>query len=539
MEEEPFWVLNGETDHRNRRRLRRLYSLFLTSTSLLLLLLVIALAFAFVVVPTLYSFASNIFKPHTVKRSWDSLNLVLVLFAIVCGFLSKNNTNETNTTPRYYQQRRRSFSNNNATTPPPWYGYGYENSDRSFNRLRSFNSYPDLRQHDSSWVDAGERSRFYDDTGLFLRHRPPRSDADEEEEMGFENVATVTSGEVDAAPPPPPQPLSSQSPPPPATRTKGVRRNGKQPFQAEMIEKPESNDLVAENSQPPPQEPEPQPLRSPSPPSPATRTKSVRVNAKRILQVEMESNDLVAENSQSPPAPPQPPPLQAERKAMQGKKKRGIATKEFLTSLRGKKKQRQRSVENFESILNSEPKPPPSPPPQPPSSVFHDMFSSKKSKLKKHHLVPVATHKPRLSNKREHSSHRLEDNAMISGNESPLIPIPPPPPLPPFNMPAWRFRVQGDFVRVDSFGSSRSGSPDLDEVVDSPTSQEDGEEPATGTSLFCLSPDVDSKAHTFIESFRAGLRMEKINSMKLKQGIGRSNLGPSTNPETIKETRLS
>jgi len=30
-------------------------------------------------------------------------------------------------------------------------------------------------------------------------------------------------------------------------------------------------------------------------------------------------------------------------------------------------------------------------------------------------------------------------------------------------------------------------------------------------SLFCPSPDVDTKAHHFIESFRAGLRMAKMN----------------------------
>lgn len=90
--------------------------------------------------------------------------------------------------------------------------------------------------------------------------------------------------------------------------------------------------------------------------------------------------------------------------------------------------------------------------------------------------------------------------------------------------------MQGDFVRVDSIGSSRSGSPDLDEVVESPTSQEESSQsnsPCAPNSLFCPSPDVDTKAHNFIENFRAGLRMAEMNSMK---GIGRSNLGPSPLP---------
>ena len=221
---------------------------------------------------------------------------------------------------------------------------------------------------------------------------------------------------------------------------------------------------------------------------------------------------------------------------------------EFLTSLRGKKKKKQRhtSVENLEAILNSEPisvasQPPPQPQPQlqsPSSSVFQNLFSSKKSKHKKRHTDPVvAIHNPGSSNKRErfHSSEEKND-VVITGNESPLIPIPPPPP--PFKLPAWKFRVQGDFVRVDSIGSS--GSSVVDEVGDSPVGQEASQcnSPSAG-SLFCPSPDVDTKAHTFIERFRAGLKMEKINSMKEKQGIGRSSLGSSTSPQTKQETTPS
>ncbi|KAK7349273.1 hypothetical protein VNO77_06515 [Canavalia gladiata] len=555
----PFWASDGEANHRNRRRLRRSYSLLLTSTSFLVLFLVLALVLMLVVVPTLRSFTSNIFRPHTVKNSWDSLNLLLVLFAIVCGFLSKNNTTETKT-PR--SQYHRTFSN--PSTPPPWYQYSH--TDRSLNRLRSFNSYPDLRQH-SSFVTADERYRFYDDTHLLLRHRQLRPEAEQqEEEMDFENVAAAPPGteavrrnvkrtyqaetigkhEVNdvAAENFQSPPQSPQSPPP------HVRRNAKRIYQNELIEKPERNDVISENSQPPVSMP-PQPI-----------TKPVRRIAKRTYQAETsekpERNDSIATSLQPPP------PLAAERKTVQGKKKRGMGTKDFLTSLRGKKKkQRQKSVENFDSILNSEepfsltPQRPPSPTPPPPS-VFESLFSPKKGKHKKRHIVSVET--TRISNKREHSSsYSLEDNVMITGNESPLIPIPPPPPPPPFKLPAWKFRVQGDFVRVNSIGSSRSDSPDLDEVndnVDSPTSSiqdetsqcnspfapdDDGPSTATVTaaSLFCPSPDVDTKAHNFIQNFRAGLRMAKMNSMKEKREIGRSNLGPSLNSQTIYGSRTS
>lgn len=106
--------------------------------------------------------------------------------------------------------------------------------------------------------------------------------------------------------------------------------------------------------------------------------------------------------------------------------------------------------------------------------------------------------------------------------------------------------MHGDFVRIDSIGSSsRSVSPDLDEeFVESPISQQEEEEGSKCNSPFAPfcppSPDVDTKANTFIERFRAGLRLEKMNSIKEKHGIGRSNLGLSSpNTQAIEETRSS
>ncbi|XP_061365142.1 verprolin [Gastrolobium bilobum] len=531
MEEEedmlpPFWQQNGSTDSRGRRRA---YSVFLSSGALLIFLLVTALAFTFILVPTLHSFTSNIFKPHSVKKSWDSLNLLLVLFAIICGFLSRN----TNESPRSYEDQSFSDTAQDYTKPypetqQPWYEYSDRTPYKSHNRLRSFNSYPDLRQ-ESLWAAADEqRWRFYDDTHV-NGYRELDLDA-REEELGIKNIEVDTfiscTKEVPRARQPPASPPPS---PPPAPRSGDDRRNAKKTYRASgqpenMNEKSKHGALRAERLQPQPQ---------------------------------------------PPPPPPPPPPIQMRTE--QNKKKGGSATKEFLTSLKGKKKkQRQRSLENFERILNSKPPttlplhpPPPPPPPPPPSSVFHNLFSSKKSKHKKinsaspppppRHISSmrvynkteqvhgsVANLKPWMSNTRE-DFYALEEN-VVTGNESPLIPIPPPPPPPPFKMPAWKFRVQGDFVRIDSISSSSSGSPDLDEVVESPSieasqrispfSQDGGEREIL---LFHPSPDVDTKADTFIEKFRAGLRMEKMNSTKEKQGIGKSNLRPSPKTENKQE----
>lgn len=119
------------------------------------------------------------------------------------------------------------------------------------------------------------------------------------------------------------------------------------------------------------------------------------------------------------------------------------------------------------------------------------------------------------------SSRRVEEN-VESGHSSPLIPIPPPPPPPPFKT-SWKFVQDGDYVRVASFNSSRSGSPDLDsedpsDKESSPMGRKDGD---STMPMFCPSPDVNTKAENFIAKFRAGLNLEKVNSVKR-----RSNLGP-------------
>ncbi|MED6185420.1 hypothetical protein PIB30_056887 [Stylosanthes scabra] len=508
MEDTPFWLQSGAASHRSRY-LRRSYSMVFSSGAVLIILVVGATAFMLIIAPTLHSLTSQVLKPHSVKKSWDSLNFVLVLFAILCGFLSKNNTTTTNDTPRsssYQDQtfieatQAQDYAKQNPETPIHWYEYSERTP--SYNRLRSFNSYPDLRQE--SWIAAEERWRFYDDThvGREVRRRPSRPAAGEEqkEEQPQEIFKNI---EVDT-------------------------------FEVRTTEAPSSPPVPAAVPPSPPPAPPPLPSKN--------RPRNSRVTEKPKYK---ESGVESIRQQQSTPPPPPPPPLPA----VHNKNKRGSATKEFFTSLKGKnrKKQRQRSFENFESILNSEPprtlpprQPPPPPPLPPPPSVFQNLFSKKSKHKKGHSDVSSSKANVRTHHRENMNISALEEN-VITGNESPLLPIPPPPPPPPFKLPAWKFLVQGDYVRVDSISSSSSGSPDLDEedVVDSPRSEasqwnnEDNSpsSPQGGDlepeiMLFYPSPDVDTKAGTFIETFRAGLRMEKINSTKEKQGIGRSNLGP-------------
>ncbi|GLU22439.1 hypothetical protein SLE2022_385140 [Rubroshorea leprosula] len=562
----PFFWLQTTDNRRNRRRRSsrgggQSSSFFFNTGFLVILLVFVALAFIFFVIPSFLSFTSQIFSPHSVKKGWNSLNFVLVLFAIVCGFLSGNGSGDDNGG----SEGRSSFapgqrSNSNSSTPRQWYEFSDRNSLR---RMRSFNSYPDLRL-ESSWMVDDDRRRFHDDTGVYdyrgsssnqLYHR--RSWGEREEEGGFgstpkdivvDSIVTEAQRRVSHAAPPHQFPPRPQSPP------------------AQPVPPPSPPRPV---SQPPqPESPPPAPR---SPPRPAPN--AVRRKPKRTYQDLASTNPQQQTPSTPPPPPPPPPPL--FEKSSKSEKKRGSATKDFLNSLRRKKKkQRQRSVENLDALFNPEPSsstlplypppsPPPPPPPPPPPAFFHNIFSGKKSKAKKTpspahapslpqpkplearaskvvpQKAPVTTSKPPLPVKI--SSITNVEESTDSGNESPSISIPPPPPLPPFKIPEWKFVEQGDFVRLKSFQSSRSGSPDSDGVEDplsgesSPSNGKKGESVGGDSSaaMFCPSPDVNTKADNFIARFRAGLQLEKMDSVKRR---GRSNLGPDPVPSSSRDS---
>ncbi|KAB2007898.1 hypothetical protein ES319_D10G062300v1 [Gossypium barbadense] len=552
----PFWLRT--TDN---RRLRRRHLLFNTGI-IIILLLAVAFAFIFIIIPSFLSFTSKIFKPQLVKKSWDSLNLVLVLFAIICAFLSKSNgDNDANETPTSsYQDYKFSSTPRHvdhhvrSSTPGQWSYDHALSSDRtaynSLRRMRSSSSYPDLRQESTGTMNGDDRWRFYDDTGLYNYRSRSRREHDEEQ-VYLNNLKDIavdtvhrTSPQLVSVPPPAAAAASPPTPPqsPPPQPPKAVRRKPKRAYEdvrlRERSERKEDaySEVTNKYSLPSPSSPPPtKPPASPPPPPP-----------------------------HPPPPPPPPPPISgSEKRSKKSEKKRGGVTKEFLTSLRRKKKkQRQRSVENLDEFFNLAtlplypPPSPPPPPPPPPLPSFYNIFSSKKNKARKHHSTsPPPTLPPSMearASKREPNKppvttiqkpplpvkirnvNNVEEN-VESGNESPFNTIPPPPPPPPFKMPAWKFEVHGDFVRLKSINSSRSGSPDLDDPLSGESSPADGNKTGRvdgGESmagpLFCPSPDVNTKADHFIARFRAGLKLEKINSVK-----GRSNLGLDPGPSSV------
>ncbi|MBA0665654.1 hypothetical protein Goklo_002140 [Gossypium klotzschianum] len=472
----PFWLETSDS------RRRKPSSFFLNTGILIILLLVIAFAFVLFVIPSFLSLTSNIFKPQLVKKSWDSVNLVLVLFAIICGFLSNSSNNNTPTPTTTYEATTRPspkhvddhVPGSNPSTPSQWYDRTAYNSLR---RLKSSSSYPDIRQEYSSWmVNGDDRWRFYDDTHLY--NYRSRSRRQHDQQVYINNTKDIAVDTVCTSPQPPPQ-----SPPPQLPKV--VRRKSKRTHYEDAKTKERSE------------------------------RKEVIFSVMKI----------------SPPIDDEP----EKRSSKSEKKTGGGGTNDFLISLRRKKKkQRQRSVENLEEFFNlstlplyQTPSPPPPPPPPPPPlpSFYQSIVSSKKSKARKHHSMepPVTTQKPPFPVKINNKNNVEE--SMESGNESPLNPVPPPPPPPPFKLRPWKFEVQGDFVRIKSINSADSDDPSSGEASPSDVKrmgEMEGED-SRGGALFCPSPDVNTKADHFIARFRAGLTLEKMNSVR-----ARSNLGPTS-----------
>ncbi|GJX01767.1 pollen-specific leucine-rich repeat extensin-like protein 1 [Tanacetum coccineum] len=457
--------------------------------------------------------------------------------------------------------------------PHEWYDFP-DQPIVGLRRHRSTSSYPDLRE----LVDhrAEPPYRFSDDTHL----RYDRYYFREDQDLGVKEdvfLDTVVENKEDtfAAPPQPPvvqeEIVAPQPPsPPPLPVRKSVRTYHS--VAKTEVEKVGILEKREEKKSPENEEKLPENMDS------GHRERVVRKKGKgeRRRARSSEPRKMVMENDDMAAEPSSPvavaamdvlPEIQEFEQKIRKleRKKSGSATKEFFTSFylkKKKKRQRHKSVDNLDTFLTHPqpaavnfhlppPSPPPPPPPlPPPPSVFNNLFTSKKERRKKvasttpppappplppkrtatrapkpmtttTRVSPFVTEKPRKPVKMSFFNG-IDDSS--SGGESPMSRIPPPPPMPPFKMPDWKFPVEGDYVRVQSTLSSECGSPDRDE------SQSPLSAMASPGSAFCPSPDVDTKADTFIARFRAGLKLEKINSFNQNQSSRMSNLGPGPGP---------
>ncbi|KAI3803347.1 hypothetical protein L1987_31498 [Smallanthus sonchifolius] len=576
----PFWVQSTTNVRRVDLYRRRASSLLFNSGVLIILLLLFAILSMVFIIPSIISFTSHYLKPNFVKRSWDSINLVLVIFALAFGFLSRNINNNDHKS-RFDNGFNRTGSDLSTgapvsspmtSTPNRWYDFP-EQPISGLRRHRSTSSYPDLRELSPSWNRRVEPPwRFSDDTRLdsvrvlnYDRYYFRR-----ENDLGVKDFDTVVDLAKEDSYAPPSQPSIPENesisppapPPPPQSQPEAVIRtyhsvaadDGEKGSSLEankvLLPEKENESPEKENESPENQDSE---RRGDIGIGKRGKRERRRARSSEPRKVVSTSNDLAPELSS--PAPISPGFQDFEQNTGKERKRTGAnATKEFFTSFYQKKKknrQRQRSVDNLDILFNNSqppvkfqlppPSPPPlPPPPPPPPSILNNLFTSKKERQKKTssstppippppaarapkttvtRVSPFVTEKPKVPVKMS-SFDSIDDSS--SGGESPMRRIPPPPPMPPFKMPDWKFAVESDYVRVQSTLSSGSVSPDGDEAQ-SPSS-------AVASPAFCPSPDVNTKADKFIERFRAGLKLEKINSFNQNQGNRMSNLGPGPGP---------
>ncbi|KAL3824476.1 hypothetical protein ACJIZ3_020505 [Penstemon smallii] len=594
----PFW-LQSTSNLRHPERLRRRVSSLLFSSGVVVLLLLVTAVFLLVfVLPSTPSFSPQIFKPNSVRKSWDSLNVVLVLVAVVFGFFSRiKNENEDRYSEEFQASpnKQNEAQKSNPSTPNQWYNYStieeqkphlstsnqwYEYSEYQTSKLehknsilkRNSTSYPDLREFSSNRWDYGDYQRLYSpvdagrvsDPGQLHRRHRSLEEVDnlrtipQTKTVFVDTLVKQFKEDTKTTPPlsqPPAPPAPPAAPPPKYEEKLKTRAYDNVPRRRERSSRKLKKDLEPRN-----------PISAPKPPTPPSAEPHAAVESLEFQQ----NPDRPHENDRSswnmnrdvelrnPITTPPPPPLLQPKSSKSDRKRSGAtgsATKDFLNSLYHKKKKmpRQKSVDNLDSLLHQVQDPltvhlpPPSSPPQTPSA-FQNLFSSKKHKRKRTIKVSVtppepppppprpAAREPKSTSQtapktmKTNSFDKFEENSN-SGGESPFNRIPPPPPPPPpafFKNPAWKFVVQGDYVRINSSNSSRSESPDLDDVESDVTpsaADVGGATPFQPSPLYCPSPDVNTKAESFINNFRAKLKLEKIHSMS-KREPGLSTLGP-------------
>lgn len=520
-EESPlFW----QQQHQNRRSSFS-SSIFLNPWFIFLTTLLLGFFLLFSL-PPLFSTFRSILRPNQVKRGWDTLNLFLVLFAIVCGILSRNTSNSSSTTTTSsssfqssdYGIQNQQVVEENSQSPsqsshpqfPEWLDeyanrrmYGEDDpiltgSNSTIRPLRrSSSSYPDLRQ-ESMLMSRSERWKLPGNVDLDMRKQ---SSENLRQRHRHHRRRSYGGGEDGGF--------------------KGV-------FIDKFVVQP------TENRSPPP--PPPAPTPPPPPPLPTVARD--------------EGSDKIERSKREPPPPPPPPPpptpprtLRSEKKSGRSERKRsGGGAKDIASAFahlyNQTKKKKQKNKSNYDNAPHSSSAPPPSsssvppppPPPPPPAAVFIQNLFKMSNKRKKSHSIsapsqPPPPPPPPPRPKRNQQRLPPPPSPPRIGSEPPLIPIPPPPPPPPFRLQKLKFAVRGDYVRVSS-DISESSETEFTEVSIPGAVGGNGD----GSSLqsltmppFCPSPDVNTEADTFIARFREGLRLEKMNSIKEKKvriGIG-------------------
>nr|GEU68044.1 hypothetical protein [Tanacetum cinerariifolium] len=159
-------------------------------------------------------------------------------------------------------------------------------------------------------------------------------------------------------------------------------------------------------------------------------------------------------------------------------------------------------------------------PPPPPRSFLNNIFKpgNKNKKISSSKTSPLPPLPPTRSRPqprpppqpKPQPQHYYQQSSVSSSSQSSYIPQPPP--LPPFDMPANKYKYIGQyFARLRSFNSNTSSSPDLQPMGQPSTSTDSGD-------MLWSSPDVNAKAGIFISKGKDIWKIEQENRVEKKGG---------------------
>ncbi|XP_073132471.1 uncharacterized protein [Henckelia pumila] len=535
-----------------RRGLHGRTSPILNPETLILAIPILVLLIIFLILPPFLSYTNHqILKPGSVQKGWDSVNIFLVLIAILCGVFAKRNEDSPSSLDADRGKDSDSVADDNirkSIASSKWLDFPNKSE---YDRMTSSRSYPDLRQ-ESLWGCESDVFKCFDDFEVDFHRQPEklyhRERRSRKAEVEAEAVAapalsvrrrrSVHKGrnenernENKSPPPPPPSAPSLQPPPPPplpepefgpvAEKTKRVPSNkeivtaiaslhyGTQ-AQRKKVKTRDIFESATEDSLPPSALAPPSTPPPPPPPPPSKGIQSLLKKSSKSKQVHS-----VPTTAQPPPPPPPPPP-------------NSIFASIFKAASKSKRPQ----------LSSASSQPPPPPPPPPPYSIFNNIFSSG-SKSKRCQIPSASSHPPPppppssilipfenlTKNRRFKNSdtptpplpppgirpaytgkppkppkpHTSSHNEIIVP-PSPLILMPPPPPPPP------------PFITPEM---DRKRSQKLEDANVMSIESEGGQ--SMRASVSCPSPDVNTKADTFISRLKDGWRLEKMNSINERQ----------------------
>ncbi|CAL9197934.1 unnamed protein product [Musa hybrid cultivar] len=526
-------------------------------------LLVLFAIFILFCLPSLFSASFRGFRAVFVRNGWDTLNFVLVLFAVLCGVLGRRNSGDgTGKSPSASSPKDVCYDDLSAQLSS-YLDHAAVGHSTRMRRMRSSSSYPDLRQ-EAAWGGASvaEGWQFFDDIHLYRR----RSDSGSWESQRFGGssgkaipvasfVIRQSRSPVSRSPP-------SQPPPTPPTTAQRLPKRNLEKLPHNVVEK----DAIFEtrNSQPPSSPPTAQPRRRhgrgrslekfperevEGDANPGTRHRRSRtVEDLPDWKVEQHWN-MGAQKPHTPHPtrrPPSPsPPSQPHEVKTNNKKRRGGGAKDIAAAIAlfYKKKKRgsktKRSHDDISLYMGASSSSPPRPRS---SSVLHHLFSHKKSKNRGFHSSSTSPpHSP--------PSPPSLPSTWRSAKKSSPPPSPPPPPptrqykrqapLPPAP-PQGKLDKRKEKLNLSDFplppsspllppppplaSSSQELFSDDEEAGNTDSERFGGTAANTGengtdegVAVFCPSPDVDNKSELFIARFRARLKLEKLNSIREKQ----------------------